>query len=222
VVRTWLKASAGVIAAGVVLTACGDPVRMGAAATIDDRRITTAQLDGTVAQWQEEFARTPQAGLLQQQAQQANQRIPYDPDSPKRSALYQLIDFRIWEVVARQQGVTVTQGQIDAFLARLGGRTGVAPSVLANAVPLRHTDDLVRSSLTQQTLLLRYGAQPDPQGQIDPGVQQQALQRLGAAYFGATRQMKITINPRFGRFDPQRVALNPVAYGLSKTEPGTG
>jgi hypothetical protein len=216
-----LKASAAVLAAGLVLTACGGPVKMGAAATVDDRRITTAQLDSTVARWQEEFARTPRAGLLQQQAQQQNQRIPFDPDSPRRSALYQLIDFRIWAEVARQQRVSVTQGQIDGFLAGLGGRASVAPSVLANDIPLSHTDDLVRSALTQQALLQRYGARPDPQGQIDPGVQQQALQQLGAVYLGATRQMKITINPRFGTFNPQQVTLNPVAYGLSKTESAT-
>jgi hypothetical protein len=222
VFRTSLKLAVGALAAAAVLTACGGPLKMGAAATIGDRRITIAQLDSTVARWQEEFARNPRAGMLQQQAQQQNQRIPFDPDSPKRSALYQLIDFRIWTEVARRQGIAVTQGQIDGFLASLGGRANVAPSVLANAVPLSHTDDLVRSALTQQVLLQRFGVRPDPQGQIDPNTQQRALQQLEAAYIGATRQMKIVINPRYGTFDPQRVTLNPVAYGLSKTEPGTG
>lgn len=219
--RTSLKTAVGALAAGLVLTACGGPVKMGAAATVDDRRISTAQLDSTVAQWQEEFARTPRAAMLQQQAQQQNQRIPFDPDSPKRSALHQLIDFRIWDEVARQQRVTVTQGQIDRFLAGLGGPANVAPSVLANDVPLSHTNDLVRAALIQRGLLQRYGVRPDPQGQIDPATQQRAIQQLEAAYTAAAKRLNISVNPRFGRFDPQRVTLNPVAYGLSKTEPIT-
>ena len=222
VFRRPLQLAVGALAAVVVLTACGGPVTMGAAATIDDRRITTAQLESTVAQWEKEFARTPRAGLLQQQAQQQNQRIPFDPDSPKRSALYQLIDFELWKEVARQQRVAITQGEIDRFLGSLGGPANVAASVLANDVPLSHTNDLVRSALVQNQLLQRYGAQPDGQGQIDQSTQQRALQQLEAAYVGAAKGLRIRINPRFGSFDPERVTLSPVAYGLSKAESGTG
>lgn len=222
VFRTTLCVLAATVAVTVALTACGGPVRMGAAATVDDRRITTSQLDSTVEQWQREFARNPRAGLLQQQAQQQNQRIPFDPDSPKRSALRQLIDYEIWDEVARQQGVTVTQGEIDRFLAGLGGSANVDAIVLAGDVPISHTNDLVRVELIRRALLQRNGVQPDAQGQVDQATLQRADQQVQAAYAAAAKQLKIDVNPRFGRFDVQNVTLSPVAYGLSKRESGTG
>lgn len=208
--RTSLKVAVGMLAAGVMLAGCGGPVQMGTAATIDDSRITTAQLDRTVAQWRQEFSRNPRAGLLQQQARQRNQSIPFDPDSPTRSALYQLIAFRVWTEVARRQGIAVTQGQIDDFLAGFGGSADVAASVLAIEVPLSHTTDLVRSVLIQRELLRRYGARPDAQDQAN------------LAYVAAARRLQISVNPRFGRYDPRQVTLTPVAYRLSKTESDAG
>lgn len=221
--RTTVPAVAGALAVAAALTACG-PVKMGAAATVGDDRVTTSQLDRTVAQWQDEFAKNPRAGLLQQQAQQQGQRVPYDPDSPHRSALYQLLDFKVWDEVARQQGVTVTQGDIDRLLGSLGGQSNVAASVLASDLPVRYTPDLARVAVVQRELLQRYGLTPNAQGQIDPGTQQRAARQLQAAYTAAASKLKITINPRFGAFDPQQLTepLRPVVYRLSKTESGTG
>jgi hypothetical protein len=210
-----------VLAAAAVLAGCG-PVKMGSAATVDDRRITTSQLDSTVSQWQKEFAKNPRAGMLQQQAQQQNQGIPFDPDSPKRSALRQLIDYEIWDEVARQQGITVTQGQIDRFLGSLGGSANVDAIVLASDVPVSHTADLVRIELIRLELLRRNGVQPNAQGQVDQAALQRANQQIQVAYATAAKQLKIDVNPRFGRFDLQNVTLSPVAYGLSKRESGTG
>ncbi|HEY7484463.1 MAG TPA: SurA N-terminal domain-containing protein [Streptosporangiaceae bacterium] len=212
-----------VVAVGALLAACG-PVKMGAAATVGDDRVTTSELDSTVAQWQDEFAKNPRAGLLQQQAQQQGQRVPYDPDSPHRSALYQLLDFKVWDEVARQQGVTVSQGEVDRLLAGLGGQSNVAASVLANDIPVRFTPDLARVAVIQQQLLQRYGLVPNAQGQVDPTAQQRAAQQLRQAYSAAAGKLKITVNPRFGAFDPAQMTepLRPVAYGLSKTESGTG
>jgi len=212
---------AGALAAVTALTACG-PVKMGAAATVGDERITTSQLDGTIAQWHKEFDKNRQAGLVQQQAEQQGQRVPFDPDSPHRSALYQLISFRIWDEVAKEQGVAVTQGQIDRLLGSLGGQSGVASSVLAADIPVRYTSDIARTALIQRDLLQRYGLVPNAQGQLDPAAQQRATQRLAAAYTAAAQRLKITINPRFGSFDLRQLTLNPVAYRLSKTESGTG
>src|SRR4051794_6809116 len=122
VFRTSLKAVvlASAIFVGGALTAC-QPVRPGAAATVGGQRITTSQLDSVVADWRKEFARNADAGQVQQQLQQQGQQIPFDPDSPVRSALYQLVEMRVWDEVARQKGVGVTQGQIDERIARGGG-----------------------------------------------------------------------------------------------------
>jgi hypothetical protein len=219
--RVPVLAAAGALAAAAALTACG-PVKMGAAATVGDERITTAQLDSTVAQWHKEFDKNRQAALVQQVAEQRGQRLPFDPDSPHRSALYQLIGFKVWDEAAKEQGVTVSQGQIDRLLGGLGGQSGVSASVLAADIPVRYTTDIARIVLIQQELLQRYGAAPNAQGQLDPAAQQRALQQRDAVYSAAAQKLKITVSPRFGGFDARQVALNPVSYRLSKTESGTG
>ena len=214
---TVTTAAVGALVAGVALTACG-PVKMGAAATIGDERITTAQLDGAVAQWRKEFDQNRQAALVQQVAEQRGQRIPFDQDSPHRSALFQLIGFRVWDEVGKEQGVTVTQGQIDGLLGGVGGPAGIAPSVLAADIPLRYTTDVARIVLIQQEMVRRSA----PRGGLDPTAQQRAVAQTEAAYRTAAERLKITVNPRFGGFNPEQVALNPVTYRLSRTESGTG
>lgn len=215
--RATVTAAAGALVAGVALTACG-PVKMGAAATIGDERITTAQLDSAVAQWRKEFDKNRQAALVQQVAQQRGQRIPFDQESPHRSALYQLIDFKVWNEVAKEQRITVTQGQIDGLLSGAGGQAGVAPSILAGDIPLRYTTDVARVVLIQQELLRRFA----PQGLLDPATQQRVIAQREAAYRTAAQRLGITVNPRFGGFNIEQVALNPVTYRLSRTESGTG
>lgn len=219
--RAAVPAVAGALAAAAALTACG-PVKMGAAATIGDERITTARLDDTVAQWRKEFDANRQAALVQQTEQQRGQQVPFDQDSPHRSALYQLVSFKVWDEVAEEQGVTVTQGEIDRLLDGLGGAAAVAPSVLAADVPLRYTTDFARTALLQRQLLQRYGLVPNAQGQLDPAAQERATRQLATAYSTAASRLKITISPRFGGFDPRTVSLSPVTYRLSRTESGTG
>jgi hypothetical protein len=221
VFRTPVLAVAGALAAVTALTACG-PVKMGAAATIGDERITTARLDSTVAQWRKEFDKNSQAALVQQSAQQQGQKVPFDQDSPHRSALFQLVSFRVWDEVAKEQGATVTQGQVDRLLAGLGGQAGAAPSILASDIPVSYTTEVARTYLVQQELLQRNGLVPNGQAQLDPNARTRAIQQVTAAYTAAAEHLKITISPRFGAFDPQQVTFNPVAYRLSRTESGTG
>ena len=221
VFRTAVTAAFGALLTGVALSACG-PVKMGTAATIGDERITTVRLDSTVAQWHKEYDANHDAKRVQQAAEQRGQRLPFDPDSPHRSALYQLIGFKVWDEAAREQGLTVTQGQVDGLLGGLGGQSGVSAVVLASGIQVRYTNDVARVVLTQQALLQRYGAAPNAQGQLDQAAQQRALRQVDAAYSAAAGRLDITVNPRFGGFDARQVALNPVSYRLSKTESGTG
>jgi hypothetical protein len=60
-----------------------------------------------------------------------------------------------------------------------------------------------------------FGAVPNQQGQVD----QQAQQKLIDAHTQAVRTLKIKVNPRYGSFDSNN-GLGPVAYGLSKADPG--
>ncbi|MGI8330603.1 hypothetical protein ACRYCC_11615 [Actinomadura scrupuli] len=216
---TTVKTVALGAAAAVALTACGGPVRLGAAAVVDGHRITTADLDRTVAAWQKQFAKDPAAAQVQQQAQQQGQQLPADPDSPPRSALAQLIGFRIWDEVAREQNVAVTPTEIDRIIAANGGQKAIQDQTLAGGLPVSHSRDLVRAFLIRSMLLQRFGAVPNGQGQVDQQTLQQAQQKLVGAQAQALRSMKIKVNPRYGSFDPSS-GLGPVSYGLSKSDPG--
>jgi hypothetical protein len=215
VLSTFFKTVALGVAAAAALTACGGPVKMGAAAVFDDRRITVAQLDQTVSDWKKQLDKDPAALELQQGGQQ----VPADPDSPPRSALVQLVDFRIWDELAREQHVEVTPTQIDQIIAANGGKKAVDDLTLAHGLPVSHARDVVRAFVIHSLLLQRYGAVPNQQGQVDQQAQQLATQRLGVAYGQATRTLKIKINPRYGSFDPNN-GLGPVSYGLSRPDPG--
>jgi hypothetical protein len=209
-----VKALLAALAAAVTLTACG-PVRTGAAAIVGDQRITVATLDAAVSRWGRELPRHPLAQQIVQQGQARGQgpSIPFDPSSPQRSALYQLVDMRVWAEVARRQGVGVPPGQVDAFLAQNGGRPALDANVLAQGLPTSYGDDYARTLLVRQAMLRRYGSG----GPID----QSGVQRLLDFYMNVGRSLGIRINPRYGAFDYRTMALGPVCPSLSTPDSGT-
>jgi hypothetical protein len=220
VFRKSLKAAMCVVAAGTALAACG-PVKPGAAAIIGHDRITVATVDTAVGRWGRELPKYPEAQQIvaQAQGQPTGEQIPFDPSSPQRSALYQLIEIRAWDELAREQHVSLAPGAVDAFIAAKGGRAGLDAYVLAQGLPTSYDESFARSLLIQQTMLQRYGINP---GQpADPQRQQQVLQRLLGDYTGAKRHLGITVNPRFGTFDAKRMSLGPVCFRLSTPDSGT-
>mgnify|MGYP003296260950 CR=1 FL=1 len=109
--RLALLATAGL--AVLTLTGCGDsPVRAGAAATVGDIRITTTELNGFVKR-----------GLADPQAQQ---QLGADKAGFQRQTLGRLINHEVLAEAARQKGVTITPGAIDAKLADFEKQAGGA------------------------------------------------------------------------------------------------
>jgi hypothetical protein len=230
VFRKSLKAAVCVLAAGTSLAACG-PVQPGAAAIIGHDRITVSKVDSAANQWTKELPNYPEAGQIveeareaQAQAQQAGrqtgQQGPYDPSSPQRSALYQFIEIRAWDQVAREQHVSVSPGQVDAYVAAKGGRPGLDAFVVAQGLPTSYDEDYARSLLIQRVMMQRYGINPDLPVQQQPQGRQ-ALQRLMGDYTNAKRHLRIKVNPRFGEFNNKTLSLGPVCPHLSTPDSGT-
>jgi len=221
VFRKTLQAAVATLAVGAAMTACG-PVKMGAAAVIGNDRITTAKLDAAVTEWAKELPKYPEAQQIVQQSQAQGgqgQQIPFDPSSPKRSALYQLIEMRAWDEVAREQHVSTSAGQADAFIAAKGGWAGLNAYVVAQGLPTSYADDYARTLLIQQSMLQRYGVVP---GQpVDQQKQQQVIQQLIGDYAGAKRSLHISVNPRYGTFNDKTMSLGPVCPRLSTPDTGT-
>jgi len=216
VLRKTLKAAVSVLAAGAALTACG-PLKPGAAAVIGHDRISVAKLDSAVSQWKKELPEHPDAEQIVQSSQ-PDQHVPFDPSSPRRSALYQLIEIRAWDQVAREKHLSVEQGQVDAFVASKGGRGGLDAYVLAEGLPTSYDDAFARSLLIQQLLLQQYGITP---GQPVTPQQQAQVKQLLSDFAGAKKHLGITVNPRFGTFDHKTMSLGPVCPRLSTPDSGT-
>lgn len=203
------------LVAGLTLTACG-PVRTGAAAIVGHQRISVATLDSAVTRWHRELPRHPLAQQIVQQSQPRGgqgQQVPFDPSSPQRSALYQLVDMRVWAEVARRQGVSVATGQVDAFLARNGGRPTLDANVLAQGLPTSYGNDYAETLLVRQEMLRRAGSG----GVLD----QASVQRLLEYYMQVGRSLGIRVNPRYGSFDYRTMTLGPICPRLSAPDSGT-
>jgi hypothetical protein len=229
VFRKSLKAAVCVLAAGTTLAACG-PLKPGAAAIVGHDRITDAKLDSAVTQWSKELPKYPEAQQLVQQAQadaraaaegqpaspsDPNEVKPFDPSSPQRSALFLLIAIRSWDEVGREKGLTPTPGQVDAFLAKLGGPARLNTSMVAQGLPTSYTDDFARTVMIQQALLTRYGG-----GTNDPQAEQGAEQRMVGDLVGVQRKLGITVNPRYGTFDKD-MRFGAICPRLSTPDSGT-
>jgi hypothetical protein len=220
VFRKSLKAAVCVLAAGTALAACG-PVKPGAAAIVGHDRITDAKLDSAVTAWTKELPRYPQAQQVVQEAQaQSGQSSqggvqPFDPSSPQRSALFLMIAIRSWHEVGREKGLTPTPGQVDAFLAKVGGQVQLDTSVVAQGLPTSYTGDFARTVLIQQALLARYGG-----GSTDPQAEQAAEQRMVGDLVSVQRKLGITVNPRYGTFDKE-MRFGSICPRLSTPDSGT-
>jgi hypothetical protein len=222
VFRKSLKAAVCVVAAGTALAACG-PLKPGAAAIVGNDRITDAKLDSAVTEWTKELPRYPQAQQVVQEAQaQPGQdpqgAQPFDPSSPQRSALFLLIAVRSWGEVGRAKGITPSQGQVDAFVARVGQQQ-LDTSVVAQGLPTSYTGDFARTVLIQQALLTRYGGgSTDPQA--NPQAEQAAEQRMVGDLVAVQRKLDITVNPRYGTFDKE-MRFGAICPRLSTPDSGT-
>jgi len=205
--------------AAVLLTSC-QPMKMGSAVIIGDERITTASLDRTVRQWNEQFRADPEANMKRSRTSAPGQQLPLDSvsESEMRLALSHLVRIRISDRVAREQGIDAGNSRVDRLIEQFGGQREAESTTLALGLPVGYTRDLFRDLHIQQELLRRYG---------DDGVQGsernvQANRRAVALYTETARRMNIKINPRYGTFRIDQLAVGPVVHRLSKGETGTG
>lgn len=216
VIRKPFKIMIAAGLAGAALTACG-PVKTGAAALVGNDRITIANLNSTVDEWSKELPKYPAAQQVAQQAQAQGKQIPFDPSSPQRSALYQLVDMKVWNEVARAEGVSVSGGQVDAVIAQNGGKPAIDANVLAQGLPVAYGRDWVKSILLRGAVFQKYGVNTAQ----DQQSQQRALEQAAGSYQRAGHRLKLEVNPRYGSFDFQRMVLGPVCPTLSKPDSGT-
>ncbi|MGH8867750.1 MAG: SurA N-terminal domain-containing protein [Actinomycetes bacterium] len=197
-----LLAAGLALTAGLAVTGC-EPVKAGSAAVVGDERITTSDLQSTVAAVTEaQEGRGGNEGTLQQGAL-------------TRMIVGVIVD----EAVARNH-VRVTPGEVDERLSQLtqqaGGRAQLESSLVGQGVGPQELPGLVEQTLALEKLGTRLVPGAGPQAQA---AQQQAV---GRTLTRLSRNLGVTVNPRYGRWDARRAQLVPQVNDLSRPAKGSG
>jgi hypothetical protein len=143
--------------------------------------------------------------------QEQRGETPGEPDlalvtgTLQRKILTELVD-----LACAEQGVVVTEGQVDLALldydAQFGGRDAVTQAFLDSGVPADEIREQVRLSLQVQALGVALVPDADQSGQ-----QQAVVQYVTG--FGL--QAGVDVSPRFGTWDPLTLQLGPQPTDLA-------
>ncbi|MEU9116014.1 SurA N-terminal domain-containing protein [Streptomyces sp. NPDC048483] len=186
-----VSATAALLAATPLLAACGGGAHPGAAAVVDGKRITVAQLQTKVKDVREAQGRSPQGAQLIM--------------NTGRLSLATLNGMIFDEVLARSAGdagVKVTRDAVQKWRAaaeeRAGGAERLKAMWLQQGIAPDEIDAMVRNQLLLDGLAKHLGA--------DRG-RAQGQQQLAQALSKTSRSMGIDVNPRFGKWDDRQVIL---------------
>jgi hypothetical protein len=181
----------GALLGTLVLSACGSqPPRPGAAALVGSDRITVSAVQARVAEYRAQAAKLP-PGQYQEQAGLVGATV---------SGM--VFD----DVVARSladQGLSVSNTEVsqlrDQQVTALGGEDALEQTLLLkDGIPAQEIDGFLREQLGVQKLASVNGQQlGTPEGN-------QAVRQLLQA---ASQQLKVTVNPRYGSWDPTQAVL---------------
>lgn len=204
-----LLAAALAVAAGVAVIGC-EPARAGAAAIVGDERITVAEL-----------ARDTQEVMDVVEREGGGAAV--DVAEVNRLNLRRAIVSRLLAEAAAREGVEVTDGEVDQAINQVaaqtpGGRRGIEVGLAVGEnvprVPPSELESYVRDFLIQnalgEELVPGSGADVDAQRPVAVAeLLQQVVQDLG-----------VTVNPRFGTWNPAAGNIDLPGDMLSKPESG--
>ena len=127
----------------LLLSGCGEgELRPGAAAIVGEERITTGQLQQVV----DRALSDPQA----------EEQLGQDPQAFQRQALARLINREVLEEAARREGVSVTEGDVDAqfqrFAEQAGGREALEAQAAQSGISPEDLPRFVRDVVLDQRL----------------------------------------------------------------------
>ena len=191
--RTALVLSAAIVAAAPLLTGCGSEAHPGAAAVVDGRRITVAQLEGRVNE-----VRSAQRAASKDDAQY--EQVIANTGTLTRDTLHGMVLDRVLDRAAKNAGVTVTrkdsQQMRSALEQQAGGSKALETAWLQNyGVAPRRLDDSLRTEIEAQKLAAALGA--DMNTTDGKAVFWKAMST-------ASKQLHVDLNPRYGAWDVQK------------------
>ncbi|GHD34261.1 SurA N-terminal domain-containing protein [Streptomyces galbus] len=189
--RTALLLSAALIAAGPLLTACGNDAHPGAAAVVGDQRITVSQLQGRVDE-----VREAQRAAVRDDTQYA--QAVAQTGTLARDTLHGMVLDRVLERAARDAGVTVSRGEVQRMRSGLEQQAGGAKALETAwlqqyGVPPQRLDDNLRLQLQAQKLAQKLGTDT-------------SRPEFWSALSKASKDLGVDLNPRYGTWDVQKVS----------------
>ncbi|MEU2286018.1 SurA N-terminal domain-containing protein [Streptomyces sp. NPDC013178] len=189
--RTALLLSATIVAAGPLLTACGNEAHPGAAAVVGGQRITVSQLENRVKE-----VRAAQRAAVTDDTQYA--QAVSQTGTLTRDTLHGMVLDRVLHRAAEDAGVTVTRREVQEMRAGLeqqaGGAKGLEMTWLQQyGIPSQRLDDNLRLQLEAQKLAARLGTDTSQ-----------------AAFWNAlsktSQELGVDLNPRYGAWDVDKVS----------------
>lgn len=177
----------------LALTGCGT-TQAGAAATVGDTRITETQLTSEVQAVLEAKGQpldTEDAGLVSQ-------------------LLSRMITVELLDRLAVDEGVEVTQGQIDEVIANYTGQVGSIEQVEEIFLQENVAPSQIESLIRLQTQAQELGIKLNPSG---------SAEEQGTAVFEAASllsdELDTTVSPRYGTWSAASLSVGPVPNDLS-------
>jgi len=210
VLRTSMRMAAAALAAGAVLTACGQ-LRMGAAAVMTSQRISSATLAAQVSNLDQGYLRYKGKISLQ-----------YPVSQMPQEALSWLVRFRVRDQLAAARGIRVSPAQTQAALAQItaqarssaGAGVTLAELAVANGLP----PDLLTALGQYQAIQTAVVSRLDGGTLPTSSTAQRALSaQFSQAECLAAKDLDITINPQFGRLDYAELSVVAAPSALSAT-----
>lgn len=191
--RSWVKMAVAVAAAGLAASACGT-LQMGAAAIAGNSRISSATLTAQVANLNSAYQGDAAKGFKPQRpAAQAAQQV-----------LTWLVLFRVYDQIASQQGIYVTQQQAQRQLASLTSQAASSRATLAEYVSAGGAlpPDLVPQLGRYFAILSRLEGRLDGGKAPTTSAAQTALRaRVAHEQCIASKNLGVSVNPQYGVWD---------------------
>lgn len=183
--RSALVLSVAAVAAAPLLTACGSDAHPGAAAVVDGKRITVAQLEQRVKEVRD-AVRTE----VKDDAQY--EQFVAQSGTFARESLQGMLGTEVVHRAAKDAGVTASRKDVQAMRANLESQAGSLKNmksgmVLQYGVAPERIDEYLQFQLEIQNLTNQLG--PDAQ----------------SALTKASRELDIEINPRYGTWDVAKI-----------------
>jgi lambda repressor-like predicted transcriptional regulator len=208
VLRTPITLTAAALAAALALTACG-PIRMGAAAILSNRQISTATLTAEVSNLDTAY----HAGKGKIQLQFSASEMPQE-------VLSWLLRFRVQDHLAAREGITVTDAEVQGALAAASAQAKQSGATLkdlavANGLPPDQLQELGRYQAIESLLILRLNGGKLPTSTTPSTVLQTLSAKYDRAQCLAAKSLAIKVNPQFGRLNYTQLSVIPDGNTLS-------